>query len=783
MDEKSRSPVHPERHLVIYAFAGGMKRAAKVEDAEGGTTRVRQCRKDVTSSRESSRLGLGKKWPLSLDSASMEEDVSTVIYAALLSIPPQERRHISRDHPARTFQASTRGGNDVRAIGREGFQALTILERSICTPKRCRSRLETVGGRPFRFTAVLRILSWESHKRRSSRADAKTATVARVVTRSYYYPDAGSINSTADTGGHGSSKIGIRLPASIPVENDTRSRASLPSRQCNYEGLRAARFEERRSDDGLEPLVPRETSRVKNYLWIISGLECSVKGGLTTCCFQNIPETCLIAPMGLADKLLDPPRKCCARYPAPIASSTINQSKQHPSEASYRSTLKRYEENCHLAKCKHVKGETERQTRATSESLNVQRLIGKIQDLKKNIQNLEAAQQHLKSQGSEKKGTYSQTSEVPIADLNEARRALEVCLQEISKVKKFLDDENCWWKMLKDRETACCSQKLPHLHGFLDGTPVTLKLLEEAPSQFLDKFKTSTPLGSPRRIHSDPASLSSVAAKHVEQYTDPWNHDAEYIDASTVPCKSLEFSGANALLEKQCPLKCTNDKRDLEIPGSSKVSRHEREEDLSGGSTIFKDPPGWKELQGAKKKENLTGGILSGKLWHKKNSQENLERRSASKKTFANEDNTSKKRTVAEVGTSVDLNSGIPYKTTSVSTKSYALKTTLDRSFPQSTEKISTKSRYKSKEQSTQPATSTKYSRNWKKKWKRQSKDKNEDVEMDKIITIARCPAPAAEGNLKMGTKTILTLRERAIMRSPLPTPSTSSQNTSSTQS
>jgi len=52
-------------------------------------------------------------------------------------------------------------------------------------------------------------------------------------------------------------------------------------------------------------------------------------------------------------------------------------------------------------------------------------------------------------------------------------------MQEMAKVKAFLEDDNSWWKILKNRSVSCCQQKVPHLHGHLDGSSVTLMLLEE----------------------------------------------------------------------------------------------------------------------------------------------------------------------------------------------------------------------------------------------------------------------------------------------------------------
>jgi hypothetical protein len=52
-------------------------------------------------------------------------------------------------------------------------------------------------------------------------------------------------------------------------------------------------------------------------------------------------------------------------------------------------------------------------------------------------------------------------------------------MREMAKVKAFLEDDNSWWKILKSRSVSCCQQKVPHLHGQLDGASVTLMLLEE----------------------------------------------------------------------------------------------------------------------------------------------------------------------------------------------------------------------------------------------------------------------------------------------------------------
>lgn len=64
-------------------------------------------------------------------------------------------------------------------------------------------------------------------------------------------------------------------------------------------------------------------------------------------------------------------------------------------------------------------------------------------------------------------------------DLKSIRSAVQNCLLEIDRIKTFLEDENSWWKILKDRTVNCCQRKRPHLHGVLDGSSVTLILSEE----------------------------------------------------------------------------------------------------------------------------------------------------------------------------------------------------------------------------------------------------------------------------------------------------------------
>lgn len=81
---------------------------------------------------------------------------------------------------------------------------------------------------------------------------------------------------------------------------------------------------------------------------------------------------------------------------------------------------------------------------------------------------------------------------VRINELKDAYHAVMVCLREMEKIKTFLEDKKSWWKILQAHSADCCQQKLPHLHGFLNESLVTLMLEEDIDEvQFLLKFTIS----------------------------------------------------------------------------------------------------------------------------------------------------------------------------------------------------------------------------------------------------------------------------------------------------
>nr|XP_012144724.1 PREDICTED: uncharacterized protein LOC105662975 [Megachile rotundata] len=270
-------------------------------------------------------------------------------------------------------------------------------------------------------------------------------------------------------------------------------------------------------------------------------------------------------------------RKSCShqgeskRAHCPCTFTPVSNSIGNQEDNCYQSSIRKQTELCDLRKCKYAKSQVEKDICTT------QRLLDKIQHLKKSIQDLETAQQYVKSQ--QKKNVLSQTEDVGITELNNAREIVNNCIKEMTKLKTFLDDENCWWKIFRKREFNCCEQKLPHLHGFLDGTMVTLKMLEEtlAPKG----FATSTPTKC--------RSLENLKIKqnvHNKDYTKSPNIFPE--DLSRIsPRASAEFHQKRVSInscQKDCPISCRRETQNYSAPGTSEESsRNKRNEQEQEG--------------------------------------------------------------------------------------------------------------------------------------------------------------------------------------------------------
>nr|XP_033328641.1 uncharacterized protein LOC117221645 [Megalopta genalis] len=195
-------------------------------------------------------------------------------------------------------------------------------------------------------------------------------------------------------------------------------------------------------------------------------------------------------------------------------------------------------QGCDLRRCKYAK------LQAETTFCNTQKLLDKIQKLKKSIQDLETSQSQNKNERYRKKDVVSQTNDPTVTDLNSARQVLNNCMTEIGKLKDFLDDENCWWRIFKKMDFSCCEQKAPHLHGHLDGTMITLKLMEEG-----KHFVASTPRSSDHKV--------VPPRMYVD---DDFDESTKYMKLFEKPKQSLQFVSlqSNDSCQKHCPVSCTS---------------------------------------------------------------------------------------------------------------------------------------------------------------------------------------------------------------------------------
>ncbi|XP_011692689.1 PREDICTED: uncharacterized protein LOC105452869 [Wasmannia auropunctata] len=227
---------------------------------------------------------------------------------------------------------------------------------------------------------------------------------------------------------------------------------------------------------------------------------------------------------------MQPPCRICTHLTPPAAFNPRTL------ESRYKSPVTRRREYYEPRRCDAKVG-TNSIYGFNSRFYNVDRPVNKIQELKSSVPNPDRPKCH--DDGTE--GLLKSPREVEMNDLKDAHCAVVTCLREMEKIKTFLEDENSWWKILKGRTIECCQQKLPHLHGVLDGSSVTLILLEEGTDEAPRRFVTSIPkkqnniasskFGTSRR------DLTSETKSRIE-------HMDEYADSDTIPHYSLDVKSA-----------------------------------------------------------------------------------------------------------------------------------------------------------------------------------------------------------------------------------------------
>ncbi|XP_033318320.1 uncharacterized protein LOC117215869 isoform X1 [Bombus bifarius] len=341
-------------------------------------------------------------------------------------------------------------------------------------------------------------------------------------------------------------------------------------------------------------------------------------------------------------------RGCCAPTFSSISPSAGNE----PQSNRYQ-TIKPVTECCSLRKCKYAKSQVE------TEFCNTQRLLDRIRHLKQSVQELECAQQQIRPRVNERKDAPCQTQDSLRSDVNDFREILDNCIKEMTKLKRFFDDENFWWKIFKKRNFNCCEQKLPHLHGYLDGTMVTLKILEEK-IEPNDGFVTSTPVKSGSSSHS--AKPSTQKRKYREQDGDEVEgRPRKYVDAS-VNTERIDdsYQDGNPVIYK----------KHQDNPGSSKAKKEDAE--------VYQEQHDSGEPQTSKDNHVADTTMRLSRNWYTKNAMDvgNMERPSV---TFNSENMAKRSIIAADISTSMDILPNSQHRTIKPSIK--GLKNVMERNF------------------------------------------------------------------------------------------------------
>ncbi|XP_018304263.1 uncharacterized protein [Mycetomoellerius zeteki] len=377
---------------------------------------------------------------------------------------------------------------------------------------------------------------------------------------------------------------------------------------------------------------------------------------------------------------MEPPCRICTHLTPPAAFNPRTL------ESRYKSPVTRRKEYCEPRRC-NAKVGTDLKYEFKSRSYNVDHAVNKIQELKRNVQDLDGSKHH-----DETESLLEPSSESKINDLKDVHNTIMTCLKEMEKLKTFLEDENSWWKILKNRSIDCCQQKLPHLHGVLDGSSVTLMLLEEGTDEVPRRFVTSTPKEKSKttgpRFGTSPREWTNKA-KQTEQYTNHrMKHMDEYADSYTTPHYSLDTK--SALIEVT-----STDSRDP-------IQRHIKRAVMSEQNIVASEF--WTEAQedGSDKqktpetshrfketcdniqyedKEKRIGrsNIVPPREIRYEDTQMTFEDAVQPRRTFSSENTESKKHITSDFESNVDLNTKIPSR--NVSSHKSRTKAIIEKSF------------------------------------------------------------------------------------------------------
>ncbi|XP_032682755.1 uncharacterized protein LOC116849571 isoform X2 [Odontomachus brunneus] len=370
---------------------------------------------------------------------------------------------------------------------------------------------------------------------------------------------------------------------------------------------------------------------------------------------------------------MEPPCRICARPPPPAASDP------RVLENRYRSYVTRRREYCDLRRC-NAKVGTNPRPEFDSRPYNVHRLVNKIQELNRNVQDLERSK-HGRAEKVERR-TAKQPVDTGITDLKDAHDAARNCLLDIERIRTFLADESSWWEMLKEQSVNCCLERSPHLHGVLNGTSVTLMLhedgIEEASHRFAATPKRGTNVAHFSFRNSRLSSRERTnETKCTEQCTDaPWEERAEEY---TVPCYSIDMK--STLIEvgserhdatKRYAKSATKSKQNTVASEVRTGSQEDRSGEQRAQDRPYRSKETREKSQERKEKRSSDRSSVEitfemrfpaappREVWYGQNAETMYEDVSRPRETFSSENTGSTRHITVDFTSNVDLNAEFP---------------------------------------------------------------------------------------------------------------------------
>ncbi|XP_024935595.1 uncharacterized protein LOC107274886 isoform X2 [Cephus cinctus] len=226
----------------------------------------------------------------------------------------------------------------------------------------------------------------------------------------------------------------------------------------------------------------------------------------------------------------------------------------------------------------------------------IREILRKIHELKSNISEVDVPYHCTKYPCKRRSSTsvgQSQTPDKIITDVDAARKALKCLECKIRELRKFFENPDSYAKIMESRRIGCCQEKLPHLHGFLDGMQVTMKFLESfkenqnlplggnKDQQESKKFRCRVGLPVDSELIKESGSCGSVEACKKKDYS--FENKCTTEISCKIGCK--DSSVLQDSVHKEISEEMSTEKSEPEI-SSRKLSRVDS---LTGSEKIKKD--------------------------------------------------------------------------------------------------------------------------------------------------------------------------------------------------